>query len=144
MAFDLMSFGGKESDGDKAAYNQAAPITIVLGELRKTFISCMMATPDNLTGAVEAMRNTLNVIAGKVENKDISPLSEGVYDIEDNLPEANTTYKGHGGTYYKNVYLRKMLKRKIEEVYREIERLMDKKGYGMPSLDDPRFAVLQR
>ncbi len=119
---------------DKAGYNQAARITEVLAVLRNTFIGSMMR--NDLSSSLESCRGVLNVISGKVGEDKIKELNKIVYEIETVIPKADQTYSYKGSTYFKNFSERIELKKKIENLWRDIERTQDKHGYGMVSEED--------
>ncbi|KKM75455.1 hypothetical protein LCGC14_1390080 [marine sediment metagenome] len=119
---------------DKAGYNQAARITEVLAVLRNTFIGSMMK--NDLASSLESCRGVLNVISGKVAENKIEELDKIVYEIEKSIPLADQTYSHNGSTWFKNFPKRIELKKKIENLWRDIERTQDKHGYGMVSEED--------
>lgn len=130
------------SDDDKAGYNQSGRITEVLGNLRVTFISNMM--DNNYYACLDVIRNVLNVISGKAKEDDVGKVNETIYEIETKLETAEVTFIYNGKRFYKNYLVRKETKRMLEDLYRSLERLQDKCGYGMISQEDPRLAVLKR
>ena len=119
---------------DKAGYNQAARITEILAVLRNTFIGSMMK--NRFLDSLEACRGTLSVISGKVRQDDINKLDETIYSIEEELPKAEATYNHEGGSYFKNSKERIESKKKIENLWRDLEKLQDEYGYGMLSEED--------
>lgn len=127
---------------DKAGFNQAAKITEILAILRNTFLSSMLSS--NFPMALESIRNILNVISGKVKEEVIEGFNKTIYEIEEWLEGTEVTYNYNGGIYHRNKELRRQVKREIENLYREVERIQDKYGYGMLSQEDPRKAVLKR
>jgi len=136
--------GNKISDDEKkAGYNQSGRITEVLGNLRITFISSMM--DNDFQGSLEAIRGILNVISGKASEDDIKVMNEIIYEIGDMIPYAlliKITEAGKKVVVYPRA--RKETKINIENLYRKLEKLQDKYGYGMVSAEDPRLAVLKR
>jgi len=136
--------GNKISDDEKkAGYNQSGRITEVLGNLRITFISSMM--DNDFQGSLEAIRGILNVISWKASEDDIKVMNEIIYEIGDMIPYAlliKITEAGKKVVVYPRA--RKETKINIENLYRKLEKLQDKYGYGMVSAEDPRLAVLKR
>lgn len=126
----------------KAGYNQSGRITEVLGNLRITFISSMM--DNNFQGALESIRGILNVISGKANDTDLESMNKKVYLIETEIPFAIASYINEGVRVIRFPLRRTKTKRLIENLYRDLERLQDKYGYGMVSAEDPRLAVLKR
>ena len=135
-----MEVGDKSEQ--KAGYNQSGRITEVLGNLRITFISSMM--DNDFQGALESIRGILNVISGKAIEADIEIINKKVYLIEGKIPCALSTYVNEGIRVVRYPVIRRETKRLIENLYRELEKLQDKYGYGMISQDDPKLAVLKR
>lgn len=133
---------GWNIEGEKAGYNQAGKIIEVLGVLRQTFIGAKMT--HKFSEALEAIRSIIDVISGKVPDKDLEEINELVYTIEDKIPEAEAIFQREGKLFIKNPTLRRQIKRDLENIYRRLERMQDKYGYGMVGQDDPRFAVLKR
>lgn len=131
-----------DSSEQKAGYNQSGRITEVLGNLRITFISSMM--DNNFQGALESIRGILNVISGKATDTDIEVINKKVYLIEEKIPYALASYVNEGVRVIRYPKIRIDVKRKIENLYRELEKLQDKYGYGMVGAEDPRLAVLKR
>jgi len=129
-------------EGDKAGYNQAGKITEILATLRIAFLTSIMN--NNFRDSLEAIRGVLNVVSGKVKQEDINKLNEDIYFIEDKFEETEKTYNYGNRIYYTNAKTRTEVKKMLENLYRQLEKLQDKYGYGMVSQDDPRFAVLQR
>ena len=99
---------------------------------------------DDLPRALESERCILNVISGKVEKEKENKLNLKIYLIEGKLPWAEIKYDHNGIIQYTYQNIRNTIKRMIESLYRDLERLQDKCGYGMISSEDPRFAVEQR
>ncbi len=131
-------FTPSEDISDKAGYNQAGEIARILSMLRLTFTSAMLEGQSDLTYALEACRAVLNIISGKVSAEKIEVVDEKVKKIEFWLPHADSTYLDalKKGKYYKNPGLRLKLKKEIESLWRELERIQDEYGYGMFSEDD--------
>jgi len=136
---DFSFFSDKE---EKAGYNQSGKITEILGNLRVTFISCIMR--NDYGGSLESIRSIVDIIAGKIKEKDINEINTEIYSIEEKIPSAEEIYNNNGKVFYKNKLARRETKRLIEKLYRKLEKLQDKYGYGMMSAEDPRLAVLQR
>jgi len=128
---------------DRAAYNQAGEIVIVLGALRKAYVSAMMI--DDMRGAVKALKQIIDVTCGKVKDEEITLVDEMTFSIDGKMPNAEKTYVNttDGKTYYKDAELWKEVNYEIRKLFRTVERLQDKYGYGMISKDDPGMAVLQ-
>jgi len=131
---------------DKAGYNTAADIAQVLGNLRKTHISAMISSPEDFKLALNTCRRIIDVISAKVPEKEITLLDEIVYSIEKNIPKAIETYRDQskGGIYFKDVIFRVKIYRELESLYRILERLQNKFGYGMFSQEDPSHAIYKR
>jgi len=127
---------------DKAGYNQSGKIIEILGQLRLTFVSAMMH--NDYSNAIKTIKNVHNIIAAKVTQTDSDIIDEGTMEVESKLPLADITYLFNGAKYYKNPQLRTEIEWSIHKLYRKLERLQDKYGYGMITQDDPRMAVLQR
>lgn len=123
---------------EKAGYNQAGEIARILAMLRLTFTSAMIQNPSDLSYALEACRGVINIISGKVKLGIIKEVNEKIYKIEDNLPKANDVYtnRDDGNKYFSNTELRIKLKRRIENLWRKLEKIQDEHGYGMFSEDD--------
>ena len=137
MAKDFLGTTAEQID-EKAGYNQAGEIARILSMLRLTFTSAMLESPSDLTYALEACRSVLNIISGKVKEELIAQIDKDIIQIEDALPKANEIYTGQkdGNKYYSNPQLRIQLKRKIEQLWRRLEKTQDEYGYGMFSEDD--------
>lgn len=136
------AYGKSEEESEKAGYNQSGKITEILANLRVTFISSMMA--NNFDDALESIRCILSIISGKARESDIEEMDKEVYKIEFEIPKSKENYINNGLVYWKNYGLRIELKRKIENLYRKLERMEDRYGYGMVSAEDPRLAVLKK
>lgn len=135
MANQFYSSPSQEIE-EKAGYNQAGEITKILAMLRLTFTSSMIENPNNFDQALESCRSVLNIISGKVNEDKINELNEEIYKIEDELPNANKTFVNDGMRFYQEPKTRLEIKRKIENLWRKIERVQDEHGYGMFSEDD--------
>ena len=135
-------YGKSEEGGEKAGYNQSGKITEILANLRVTFISSIMA--NNFDDALESIRCILSIISGKAKESDIKEMDKIVYTIESKIPKAKESYNNNGLVYWKNYGLRIELKRSIENLYRKLERMEDRYGYGMVGAEDPRLAVLKK
>ncbi len=131
-----------KNEDEKAGYNQSGRITEVLGNLRITFISSMM--DNNFQGALESIRGILNVISGKANETDLGEMNKKVYLIEEEIPYALASFINEGVRVIRFPKRRVKAKRLVENLYRELEKLQDKYGYGMVSAEDPRLAVLKR
>lgn len=131
-----------EESEKRAGYNQSARITEVLGNLRITFISSMM--DNDFIGSLESIRGILNVASGKIKQEDIDLINKEIYLIEYKIPYALATNINEGIKTFRYREIRTEVKRLIENLYRRLEKLQDKYGYGMVSKDDPKFAVMKR
>ena len=120
--------------GDKAGYNQAGKITDILALLRGSFIASMIHNDFN--DALESCRGVLNIISGKVNEEIIENMNDDVFEIEDNLVEANKTFINEGGKYWANYRKRVEVKRLLETLWRNLESIQDEYGYGMFSEDE--------
>ena len=121
---------------DKAGYNQAAKITEILAMLRVTFTSSMLEEPNNFDSALECCRSITNIISAKVNDDQIEEINSKVYVIEDRLPKAKQTYLHEGARYFRDPEERKEIKRDLEGLWRELEKLQDEYGYGMFSEEE--------
>ena len=121
---------------EKAGYNQAGEISRILAMLRLTFTSAMITNPSDLNYALEACRGVLNIISGKVKSETIKKINEKIYFIENELPKANELYtnESDGNRYFRNTQERINLKKEIENLWRRLEKIQDKYGYGMDAL----------
>ncbi len=129
---------------EKAGWNASEEIIKTLSMLRNTYIGCKLG--EDYKKALETIRCILDIISGKVDDKKSEKLNQSIYNLELLLPKVTETFinRESGGVYYKNPKLRIFFKQRIEKLYRELERMQDRCGYGMISQDDPRFAVEMR
>ena len=134
--------GEYQSTENKAGWNASQEIIQTLSHLRNSFVSAMME--EDLKQALGVCRRILDVISGKVTEKERGTLNQDIYLIEDSLPKAEATYNYNGRVLYDDIKFRQLVKRCIEDLYRKLESLQDKKGYGMRAADDPRYAVEMR
>ena len=134
--------GEFQSSENKAGWNASQEIIQTLSNLRNSFMSSMM--DEDMKQALNVCRRILDVISGKVDEKDRGTLNKDIYLIEDSLPKAESTYAYNGRLLYNDIKFRTLVKRCIEDLYRKLESLQDKKGYGMRSADDPNLATEMR
>jgi hypothetical protein len=131
-----MAFQYQVNPEDRAGYNQAARITEILAMIRLTFTSAMLEEPNNFHDALESCRGTINIISGKVKAEIVEELNKDVYKIEGLLPKAKEVYEHKGFKYFKNTEVRIQIKRELEKLWRNLEKLQDEYGYGMSSEED--------
>jgi len=134
--------GDFRSTENKAGWNASQEIIVTLSNLRNSFMSSMM--DEDLKQSLNVCRRILDVISGKVTEEERGTLNKDIYLIEDSLPKAENTYSYNGRVLYSDIEFRTLVKRCIEDLYRKLERLQDKKGYGMRSADDPNLATEMR
>jgi len=127
---------------NKAGYNQSGKIIEILGQLRMTFVSSMMHS--DYTNAIKTIKNIHNIIAAKVVKADSDIIDDETLKVEGLLGYANETFIHNGVKFYKYPRARTDIEVGIHKLYRKLERLQDRYGYGMVTQDDPRMAVLQR
>ena len=135
------NFGEKE---EKAAYNQSANITEFLGNLLGGYIVNMKIA--EYKRALDDIDRIMDIISAKVKPNEMEVADEMVKDIESYIGDATEVYinKTKGIKYLKSPTLNIKLRDAIRTLFRYVNKLQDKYGYGMVSLDDPRMAVLQR
>ena len=114
---------------NKAGMNASNEIIQTLSNLRNSFVGAMME--EDLKQALGVCRRILDVISGKVDEKERGSLNKIIYQIEDALPNAESTYVYNGRLLYNDIKFRTLVKRCIENLYRKLETLQDQKGYGM-------------
>jgi len=134
--------GEYKSTENKAGWNASQEIIQTLSNLRNSFMSSMM--DEDMKQALNVCRRILDVISGKVTETERGTLNKDIYLIEDSLPRAENTYAYNGRMLYYDIKFRTLVKRCIEDLYRKLESLQDKKGYGMRSADDPNLATEMR
>jgi len=138
-----MAWSNYKDKEDKAGWNASEEIIKTLSNLRNTYLSCKL--DEKFPKALEVIRAILDIISGKVKDEEIDELNEQIYSIEEILPKATETYVSDNGLVIKahpKMFMK--VKRDIEILYREVERLQNDYGFGMISQDDPRFAVEMR
>ena len=114
---------------NKAGMNASNEIIQTFSHLCNSYMSAMMS--DDLPQALGVCRRILDAISGKVSKEERTPLNKDIYSIEAQLPRAESMYPYNGRLLYDNIKFRTLIKRCIEELYRELESLQDKYGYGM-------------
>lgn len=127
---------------NKAGWNASEEIIKTISYLRNTFITAKLF--DDFPRQLESIRCILDVISGKVGKEDIKTLNIKIYLIEQYLPKAEIQYNYNGIIKHTYPVIRNQVKRMMESLYRDLEKLQDECGYGMISSEDPRFAVMQR
>lgn len=130
------------SKEEKAAYNQSRGITEFLTNLLGSYIASMDLK--KYDDALRAIERIVDIISAKIKEQELQEVDKLLIEIEIKLPMAMATYRKNGGIYWTNAMERDRVKRKIITLFRYVNKLQDKYGYGMVSLDDPRFAVLNR
>jgi len=134
--------GEYKSSENKAGWNASQEIIQTLSNLRNSFMGSMMK--DDMKDSLNVCRRILDVISGKVDEKDRGTLNKDIYLIESSLPRAEQTYLYNSRMLYHDINFRILVKRCIEDLYRKLEALQDKKGYGMRAADDPNLATEMR
>lgn len=119
---------------DKAGYNSAGKITELLSMLRSTFITSMMR--NDFPSSLECCRGVIDIISGKVNKEEIRKMNCLVYSLDDSLSISERIYTHNGGKFYENPDARKIIKKNLEFLWRKIEDVQDRYGYGMFSEDD--------
>ena len=137
MAFETITAEKEE----KAGYNQSKNITEILGNLLGAYVYHI--NKGELKEAVKVMRRMHDIISAKIKEHESEEVDRMVVEIELILPEAVATFNHDGKNWVRNPQLKTQAEHSIEKLFRYINKLQDKYGYGMVSLDDPRFAVLQ-
>jgi len=130
-------------DGEgKAAYNQSRGITEFLQHLMGSYIALMNG--EEYPGAVKCIGRILDIVSAKMKPEEITKADEFIKVINEKIPKAIEKHTISGKVFWTNVENKKEVEKKIIELFRYVNKLQDKYGYGMVSLDDPRFAVLNR
>lgn len=119
---------------DKAGYNSAGRITEILSMLRSTFIASMIA--NSFPPSLECCRGVVDIIAGKVDSKEIGKLNKLIYVIEESFSMSEQFYNDNGMRKPNYPRVRIIVKRNLEFLWRKIEEVQDKYGYGMFSEDE--------
>ncbi len=128
---------------EKAAFNQSQNITEILGKLLGAYIVHMNS--EEYSSAVKVIRRIHDIVSAKMTEEEDKEVDDVVEKIEISLPEATKMYTNNGKTYYTNIKKKREIEWDIErKLFRKMNKLQDKYGYGMVNLDDPRFAVLKR
>jgi len=127
---------------EKAAFNQSQNITEILGKLLGGYVIHMNS--EEYDSAVKVIRRIHDIISAKMQESESEEMDKAVKKIEESIPEATRKYQSSGAIYYTSGEKKRTLEWEIELLFRKINKLQDKYGYGMVTLDDPRFAVLKR
>lgn len=125
----------------KAGYNQSAIITDLLGHLLGSYIVNM--NRNDLAGALEVIGRILDIVSAKVKDNEIAEVDALMQEIARELPEAIKTHYLDGSIYLSNPSKQKQLKIRMSVLFRKVNKLQDKYGYGMIDQADPRLAVLE-
>lgn len=130
---------GLQTD-NQAAFNQSGKITDVLGMMRILYINSMLT--NNYEEALKALTRIHSIISPKLkeESKNIDEQEEEIYIL---MNQALLKYQYNGRMFYRNPDKKRLLEKKLEKMFRELELLQDKYGYGMGSKSDPSFAILE-
>lgn len=136
MSDDLIS----ESD-KKAGYNQSFGITELLINLTGSYITSI--SQDNLLSALESIQRIVDIISPKLKDEELKPVDFLALQIMEELPRATQTYNIEGKTYLVNPEQFRTVKYKLSKLYREVNKLQDKHGYGMIDADDPKLAIYE-
>jgi len=86
--------------------------------------------------AIKVIRRIVDIISPKVKEVEMKKIDMGINQIEITLPKAMQLYYHNGSSYVKNPGLNIEIEKAIEEVFRYVNRLQDKYGYGMISEED--------
>lgn len=138
----MVEFGEIGEPEEKAAYNQARNISEILSNLLGSYIVYMNSK--QYKEAIKSIRRIVDIISPKLKKPEIEKIDAGIKVIELKLPQAMQVYIHNGSSYIKFPELNMNVERAIEEVFRFVNLLQDKYGYGMLSMSDPRFAVVER
>ena len=129
---------------EKAAYNQSQNITEFLGNCLGSYIAYM--EDEKYDKATRYIERIVDIISAKVIPEEIKKVDGMISEIKKLLIPALASFRSNkdGRVYWVNSNIRKVTEEKIIALFRYVNKLQDKYGYGMVSLDDPRFAVLNR
>lgn len=120
-----------EEDVEKVLYNQAQSITQTLSLLRNSYVSSMM--DKDYSGALRVSCVVVDLISAKLTPREIEDVDEMIEEIKKALPKALKTYVSDsgGGRFYKNAGEYDDLCIAVGDLWRSVEQLQDKHGYGM-------------
>jgi len=130
-----------DSGEGKAGYNQSAHITEILGNLLGAYILHM--NNGQFDKAVSSIERVHDIISAKIKSEESDEVDKMVAGVIDQIPTAMQTFVYNGQRYVKDPYTRKQTENKIKKLFRHVNNLQDKYGYGMIEQDDPRLAVLE-
>ena len=126
-------------EADKASYNTSASIVGTISDLHRTYMTSKLYQ-DFHTGLI-AITCLIDTVYPKLNEKEVKEINEKVEAVEDILADATATYYKNNVKFFKDENKRKIIKIKIQDLWREVWRLCDSYGYGMKNADDPGLAV---
>lgn len=128
--------------GEKAGYNQSARISDMLANLLGAYILHM--NNGDYSSALKSINRIHDIVSPKIKQEE-SEIVDGMVDkIEVDLQTAMETFNNAGRIYIKNPQQHKKMYKDVAKLFRFVNKIQDKYGYGMVSQDDPRLAVTQR
>lgn len=129
---------------EKAAYNQSARITEFLATLLGSYI--LSINNGEFDKAIKSIDRVLDIISAKVKENEITEADKMIKEIKNQIPIAMKTYinSDNGQVFISNPKVHEEVYDNLKKLFRYVNKLQDKYGYGMVSLDDPRFAIMQR
>ena len=101
-----------------------------LGRLKYTFTSEMVSSTPDFFVALCCCRGILNYTSHFITQERVNRLNKYIYAIEDLLPKVNKTYMFNKKKCWTNPIERIKIRRLLENLYRELNRVIFDFGYG--------------
>jgi len=119
----------------KAEYNQSLGISITLSNLTNAYVYSVMDSDLKKLHRINC--TVLDLISPKLKANELEEVDKLAGEIEKDLPYSTQTYKTESGTVVlQNPDLYYEVEKKIRKMYRIVEKLKDKYGYGMKDAED--------
>ena len=138
---DIDDIFGEEGES-KTAFNSALDIIQRISRLEYSLTSCLIQSPEDLSGAYKLLVLIHTEIDFKLDESAKKELEKDEKEIEDNLINAEYRYPYNGKFYFKYPNIRKEVLLKLITLKKRISNYKYKVGLGMVDQSDPRFALL--